>query len=73
MEARTSKATRVMFGVTADDTKKILEAKSKLASLTHVYGYFDPIHYWSFPAESRDQCLSILASVFPDAAIHRLN
>ncbi len=73
MKVEPNKTHRLMVGVPADDPNKVLDAKFRMASVPYSYGYFENIHYWSFPVENRDQCLSILTSVFPDIPIHHFN
>jgi hypothetical protein len=73
MIAKTGQMNRVMYGLQGADSRRVIEAKFKLAPLGYAYGFFDRIHYWSFPAECQTQCVEILRSVFPNTDIYRLN
>lgn len=73
MKVEPNNMRRLMVGVPADDPNKVLDAKFRMAAVSYCYGYFENIHYWSFPVENRDLCMRILTSIFPDVPIHRFN
>jgi hypothetical protein len=55
---------RIVFVVRSDDSRKVSEAKFKLADKPFSYGRLRDHHYWSFPPPYERQVYDLLKSLF---------